>query len=110
MRKPAGTLYMAGEQGFLAAVDAVVANSRPDEVLLGSKDLSFYTDRRFVQWSGNLLTNQAMLQQRLAAKQVHLIVASKGQFAAASPEVARWLAEHTLLVANPGDQLVYRVR
>lgn len=110
LRNPSGTLYMAGEQGFFAAAKVVAALTGPDEVILVSKDLAFYSDRRFIQWSGSLLQNPTLLQQRIVTEQVHLAAVSQNQLASASPEVAQWLAEHAVIAASPGDFRVYRLR
>ncbi len=108
--KPGGTLYMAGEQGFLAAANLVTAHSTPDEAFLGSKDVGFYAGRKFVQWSGNLLSNFPLLQERVEAEGVHLVAASQQQLDALSPEVAEWLNQHATLLTSSGDYAVYRLR
>ena len=110
LRRPGGTLYLAGEPGFREAASALSANLGTDEVFLGNKDASFYADRKFLQWSGSLWTDVALLQQRVAEKQARLAAASAAQLAAASPEVASWLAEHAELIASPEDNRVYRIR
>ena len=110
LRRPGGTLYLAGEQGFLDAAAALRANLGPDEVFLGSKDASFYAGRKFAQWSGSLWTDRGLLEQRVTDEGARLAAASAGQLAAASPDVVAWLAERGILIANPGDQRVYRIR
>ncbi len=110
LRRPGGTLYMAGEQRFGAAAAAVAANTAPDEVVLSSKDVGFYAGRKFIQWTGNLLTNRALLEQRLAGEQVRLAAANQAQLGSAGPEVAEWLADQGAPIDAPGDWRLYRLR
>ena len=101
---------MAGEQGFLQAAQAVAANSLPGETFLGSKDLSFYAGRNFVQWSGRLMSDPSYLQARLSAEQIRLAATNQGQLATASREVSAWVAEHAALIVEFGDNRVYRLQ
>ena len=110
LRRPGGTLYMAGEQGFAQAAQALADNSQPSEIILGSKDLSFYAERKFVQWSEPLWTDPRQLVERVRAEDIRLAGASQGQLATASPELAAWLADHAVLIASPGDNRVYSLR
>ena len=110
LRRPGRTLYMAGEQGFLQAAGALAANTVPDETFLGSKDLSFYAGRKFVQWSGALWTDPRQLGDRVRAQNIRLAAATQGQLTTASPGLAAWLAEHAVLIASHGDNRVYLLR
>jgi hypothetical protein len=110
LRRPGGTLYMAGEQGFLEAVQVLMANTMPDDVFLGSKDTSFYAGRDFVQWSGPLLADPVQLEDRVRTEGIRFIAASQGQIATVSQQVATWLAEHSSVIAEPGDHRVYQLR
>lgn len=109
LQQPGGTLYMAGEEGFVAAADAVAANTPRDEVFLGSKDLAFYANRKFIQWSGNLLVKLPLLEQRLANQRVQTLAASEGHLAGASSKVLEWLTEKAVVVTSPADFRVYRL-
>lgn len=110
LARPGGTLYVRGEQGFLPAANAVGANSQPSETLLSSRDVAFYANRKFLQWSGALLTDPSILQRRVENEQVTAIVASRAQLGATSPEVAAWVTAHTTLIFADGDFQLLQMR
>lgn len=109
LNQAGGTLYVTGEPGFLEATNAVARLSQPDEVILGSKDLAFYANRHFIEWSGALQQNLPLLQSRLAEQHVHLAVASENQLNATALPVRVWLTENAELVATVGANRIYRL-
>ncbi|MBC7227598.1 MAG: hypothetical protein H5T61_10245 [Thermoflexales bacterium] len=62
---PGSTLYSPGETGLLPIARTLRIATSPDEIVLGRKDIGFFARRRFIEWSGRLLSDVTLLQGRI---------------------------------------------
>jgi len=93
IRRPGGTLYNPAEQGILAAAQWVQLASPPDAVILSPKDVGFFAERKFIQWSGGYLTDVALLQTDVEKEAVQFAVNTATTLESVSPAVRAYLQE-----------------
>lgn len=103
MQRPGSTLYFAGEQGIEAISDEVRLLTRLDETILSAKDIAFFAHRKFVQWSGALTSDSAILQHRVEKHQIRLLASNAGLLGVVSPAVADYLTRMFPLSRQRGD-------
>jgi len=103
LQKSGGTLYLPGERGISEIARTVQSESGAGEVILGPKDVAFLAGRRFVQWSGALLTDAALLRKRVDGASIRHLVGDAGMRALVSPDVAGYLQVYFNTRTREGD-------
>jgi hypothetical protein len=103
LQKSGGTLYLPGEKGISEIARTVKSQSEPDEVILGPRDVAFFAGRRFVQWSGSVLTDAAQLRRWVDVASIRHLVSATGMLSLVSPDVADYLQHHFNTQSQQGD-------
>ena len=107
-RQPGGTLYNKGEQGIVSISEMLRAISDPDEVILSTKDIGFFANREFVQWSGAYLTDVVLLRTRIEEEKVRYIVASSGMLDAVPGSLATYLDQEFHVQGASGSFVILK--
>ncbi len=72
--QPGSTLYSPGERGVLQIAHTLQAATSPDDIVLCRKDIGFFSHRKFIEWSGRLLSDVNLLQTRASESNVQYAV------------------------------------
>lgn len=108
LNRPGGTLYFAGEQGITAAGRHLGALTATDETIMSPKDVAFFADRKFVQWTGAFQTDADLLRGSIGAAHIRYLVSSVAALNAMSPDVAAYLKQAFSVQDREGDFLILR--
>lgn len=72
--QPGSTLYSPGERGMLQIARVLQTTTSTDSIVLCRKDIGFFSHRKFIEWSGKLLSDVNLLQMRLSEANVQYAV------------------------------------
>ena len=70
MVAPGSTLYNWGQSGVVETRQELGLRTSEDEVILSSKDVGFYAERRFVEWYGQYLGDAVALAASVESEDV----------------------------------------
>ena len=107
MRLPGGTLYDKGAQGTVAIAQRLEVVSNPDAIILSDKDVAFFAQRKFVQWSRTYLTDIESLRTRVAEEGIRYTVINSNTLAV-FPELSAYLNDEFLVQDRIGSYVLLR--
>lgn len=107
MYQPGGTLYDKGSQGTVAIAQRLRVISNPDEIILSDKDVAFFANRRFVQWSRAYLTDIESLDTRIAEEEIRYAVINSNTLNA-FPQLNAYMNDEFLVQDRIGSYVLLR--
>lgn len=105
--QPGSTLYSPGERGLIQIAYALQATTSPDEIVLARKDVGFFARRRFIEWSGKLLSDAPLLQARIYENEIRYAV-SPVSLLDPSSDMGAFLHENFFVESIAGDFALLR--
>jgi hypothetical protein len=91
--QPGSTLYNKGEQGIMPIAQVLRADSSPDEIILSAKDVGFFAERKFVQWTGARLTDTAFVRAVVNERDIRYLVVPTSLLNTAPDALADFLSQ-----------------
>lgn len=107
--QPGSTLYSPGERGLLQIAHALQAATSPEEIVLSRKDIGFFARRRFIEWSGRLLSDVTLLQTRVNERNIRYAV-SPISLIHLPTDIGAFLQERFSIESEEGDFVLLRYR
>ena len=96
------TLYNPGERGMLQIAHTLQTATSPGDIVLSRKDIGFFSHRKFIEWSGRLLSDANLLQMRISEANVQYAV-SHISLMNPSTDVGKFLHKEFSIEAEAGD-------
>jgi hypothetical protein len=110
LRQRGGTLYNNGQEGLVEIAQALRLRSSADEIVLCSKDVAFFAQRKFVEWYGRHLASANSFQATVEMGRVSYLVATVEFLNALPRELVHYVSQDFVPSVQLGNFVLFQRR